>query len=515
MTATAETKLTRVFAGLLPLNIGVQAVSFAAWVAFAHVLGTSTATDAYVLGLSVPTLVYGLLLTAIRVGAIPGLTEKAAKGEAEARVANELMAATLVASAVLGLLITIVAVAAAPLVLRSDPRLLSDARLIMVELSPLAVLGASAGVLGAILAVRKSFAPVVAVMVFDPLFRVCFVLTWGPSIGVQALVLANLLGSAAAVAVLWAMVRRAGVPLKLIRPVRSAFVRSVVGLSAPLVIAASVLEVNPIIDRTMAGGLKAGSVTRLELGMRLLPTGLFSALVLAPLTATWAARKTQGGWPAIQESLRKALTLVALVVPPIVVIGIILRDQAVTLAYHGGAFSPQAAAQTSSVFAMFLVGLPAIVLSITFTTLFIVQRETLVPMKIAFANVVLNVGLNFAFRPLFGVAGIALSTSLTFGILVVAQATVARRRWGSFLPPSLLASLIRIGGSLAIATVAALAVRQFLPSGASRLDALGVAAAVAGVELLVYAAALLVTHGRVTRTPGSFPQFRSRLETRA
>jgi putative peptidoglycan lipid II flippase len=303
--------------------------------------------------------------------------------------------------------------------------------------------------------------------------------------------------------------------LKLIRPVRSAFVRSVIGLSAPLVIAASVLEVNPIIDRTMAGGLKVGSVTRLELGMRLLPTGLFSALVLAPLTATWAARKAQGGWPAIQESLRKALTLVALVVPPIVVIGIILRDQAVTLAYHGGAFSPQAAAQTSAVFAMFVVGLPAIVLSITFTTLFIVQRETRIPMRIAFANVILNVGLNFAFRPLFGVAGIALSTSVTFGILVVAQAIVAQRRWGSFLPPSLLASLIRIGGSLAIATVAALAVRHFLPSGASRLDALGVAAAVAGVELLVYAAALLVTHGRVTRTPGSFLQFQSRLETRA
>jgi len=514
MKSAAETRLTRVFAGLFPLNIGVQAVSFAAWVAFAHVLGTSTATDAYVLGLSVPTLVYGLLLTAIRVGAIPGLTEKATRGDAGVGDANELMAATLVVSAALGVLVTLLAVAAAPLVLRSNPQLLSDVRLIIVELSPLAVLGASAGVLSAILAVRRSFAPAVAVMVFDPLFRFCFVLAWGASIGVQALVVANLLGSATAVVVLWALVRRAGLPLKLVRPVRSAFVRSVVGVSAPLVIAASVLEINPIVDRTMAGGLKAGSVTRLELGLRLLPTGLFFALVAAPLTATWAARKAQGGWPALEESLRKALTLATIVVPPIMVIGIILRQEAVTLAYHGGAFSPEAADQTSRVFAAFVVGLPAIVLSIILTTLFVVQRETRVPMKIAFANVVLNVALNFALRPLFGVAGIALSTSLTFWLLNVGQMTAAWRRWGRCLPPSFLVLLISVVCSLAVATVAAVATHRILPSGASRVDALVVAAAVSSVGLLVYAAALFFARGR-TRTPHSFLQLRSRLETRA
>src|SRR3989442_9646283 len=115
MTLTAETKLARVFAGLLPFNIAVQAVSFAAWVAFAHVLGATTATDAYLLGLSVPLLVYGILLTAIRVGAIPLLTEETTRGDG-AKAASQLVAASIAVSAALAVVVTAIAVVAGPVV---------------------------------------------------------------------------------------------------------------------------------------------------------------------------------------------------------------------------------------------------------------------------------------------------------------------------------------------------------------------------------------------------------------
>jgi putative peptidoglycan lipid II flippase len=515
MTPTAETKLARVFAGLLPLNIAVQAVSFAAWVAFAHVLGAGTKTDAYLLGLSVPVLVYGLLLTAIRVGAIPGLTEKIAEGDvAGHRAANDLYAAVVAVSAVLGVVASGLAVAGAPFVLRSDSDLLWTTRLTILELTPLAVLGAMTGVLSAILAVRRRFAPAVAVMVFDPIFRLCFVLAWGPSIGVQAVILGNLLGAGAAVAFLWWIVRRTGIPLKLVRPARTAFVLSVVRVSAPLVISASVLLVNPIVDRTMAGGLKAGSVTGLELGLRLVPTGVIVTLLISPLVATWSARKASGGFPAVRKSLGHALSVTAIVIPPLAVLGIILRHELVTVAYNGGAFSAEAASATSAVCGMSMIGMPAMILSVIFSTLFIVQRETLVPMKIGFANVVLNVGLNFAFRPLFGVAGIALSTSLTLVILNVAQATAARRRWGRLLPQSAATSLVGLAVCLVMMAIAAEVVLRQLPSGTSRLGASAVVAVVGVVGLVVYTSVLLVGRRFVTRAPWPAVHLRSRLETR-
>jgi putative peptidoglycan lipid II flippase len=493
MTTRTEVNLARVFAGTLPLNVAVQVLSFVAWAAFAHVLGASTQTDAYLLGLSVPALAYGILLTAIRVGVIPGLTEEVAKDDAAgARAANELFAAAILASAALGLALTAIAVAAAPLVLRSDPDLVFKTRLTIVELSPLAVFGAGTGVLSAILAVRKSFGPAVAVLAFDPLFRIFLLFAVGDRLGVQSLIIANLAGAAAAVAVLWLMVRRRGMPLRIIRPAPTAFVRSVIVVSAPLLISASVMTVNPIIDRTMAADVSAGAVTALDLGMRLVPGGFFVALVVAPLTATWAARKTQEGWPAIQESMQRALITSAVVILPLVVIGIVLRDEAVTFVYHGGAFSGHAAAQTTAVFGVSLLGLPAQVLSVIFTTLFIVQRETIVPMKIGFVNVILNVALNFTLRPWFGVAGIALSTTLTYAILNVAQVTAARRRWGSFLTGHIAVPLIGLAGALLLGGMATMGVQQLLPTAGSRFQALTVLLIAGGAGLVVYSAAAFV-----------------------
>lgn len=512
MTTRTEVNLARVFAGTLPLNIGVQALSFAAWAAFAHVLGAGADTDAYLLGLAVPMLAYGIMLTAIRVGVIPGLTEEIAKGDtAGTRAGNELFAAAVFASATTGLVLAAIAVAAAPLVLRPDADLIFRTRLTIVELSPLAVLGATTGVLSAILAVRKSFAPAVAVLAFDPLLRIVLLLSVGDRLGVQSLVIANLVGGAAAVAALWGLVRHDGIPLKLIRPASTAFVRSVVGVSAPLLISASVMTVNPIIDRTMAGNLSAGAVTALDLGMRLVPGGLFVALVVAPLTATWATRKTHGGWPAIQESVQRALATSAVVILPIVVIGFVLRSQAVGFVYHGGAYSGHAASETTAVFGMSLLGLPAQVLSVILSTLFIVQRETIVPMKIGFVNVVLNVALNFAFRPWLGVAGIALSTTLTYAILNVAQVTAARRRWGSVLSGPIAIPLVGLIGALALGGLATLGALQFLPAGGSRIQALMALLVAGGFGLAVYAGAVVL--GRATIGNGTRPLFlRSRLE---
>jgi putative peptidoglycan lipid II flippase len=487
-----ETKLTRVFATLFPINIAVQVVSFAAWVAFAHFLGASTSTDGYLIGFSVPVFVYGVLLTAIRSGAIPGLVEEASAGASAARAADELVAASLAASAVLGVLVTGIAFAAVPLFLPSDAHLLSVTRLTIVELSPLTVLGAMTGVLAALLAVQQSFAPAVAVMVFDPLFRVVLIALWGSTLGIQTVILGNLLGSAVAVVVLWMLVRRSGIPLKLVRPRASPFVRSVTGVSAPLMISASVLQINPAVDRAMAGSLKPGSVTGLELGLRLVPTGLFVALLVSPLAATWSARKVHEGIPALRASLYRALATALLVVLPLTVVGCILRDQLVTLAFHGGAYSATDLAETSAVFGMFVVGLPAQVLGVIFTTLFIVQSETVFPMKIGFANVALNVILNFAFRPLFGASGIALSTSITFAILVAVQAIAAQRRWPDVFPSVPVRPLLALAGALVAAAVVVEGLLSQFAAAESRLDAAVVLMTVGSAGLLTYGAAVIL-----------------------
>jgi peptidoglycan biosynthesis protein MviN/MurJ (putative lipid II flippase) len=147
------------------------------------------------------------------------------------------------------------------------------------------------------------------------------------------------------------------------------------------------------------------------------------------------------------------------------------------------------------------------------STLFIVQKETKVPMTLGFVNVGLNIGLNFALRPGLGVAGIALSTTLTYAILNVLQATAAYRRWGSFVPSAVARSLIAVVVSVALAGAVAELLLQRVPSATSRIEALFVVVGVGGAAALVYCGLLLVARRFVSPRRSAVADLRSGLET--
>src|SRR5438093_1134113 len=142
---------------------------------------------------------------------------------------------------------------------------------------------------------------------------------------------------------------------------------------------------------------------------------------------------------------------------------------------------------------MLLIGLPAQVLVVVFSTLFVVQKNTVFPMKIAIANVILNVGLNYALRGPLGVAGIALSTSLTFTILLLAYAAGACVRWRAVSLPELRPALARAALSALVVAAAALTLSAVLPAASSRPHALLVVAVVGVVGLALHAGVLLLT----------------------
>lgn len=472
-TSDRDRSLGGIMRGVAPAGFFIQICSFASSVAFAHVLGATAATDGYYLGLSIPVLAYGLFVGSLRQGAIPVLTDlNVASGrEAFAAAGGELLRGVAVAS----LVVTSLAVGAAELAapLFASGEVLHETRVVLIELLPYGVSGAVVGVLGALLAVRGVFVLPVAVMAAEPLLKVVLVLAVGHSLGVQSLVLGNLGGSATALVLLAICLRRQGVRLSLRGNIRSAFVRRTLMLSTPVLISLSVLQVNPIIDRTMTTVLGTGKVTALELGLRLylVPAGLVVGLLISPITATWSARYANGGRAALEESLSDALHGALTWVPPIAVAGFALRRQVVHVLFSGGAYPPAALHDTASVLGMIVLSLPAQALTAIFATLFVVQKNTRFPMKIAFVNVVLNVVFNLVLRPVFGVAGIALSTTITFVILDAVYFAATLRVWGRRIlrGPRVLIQSIASTGACAAAAGTLLAV---LPAAHSRGGAL-------------------------------------------
>lgn len=472
-----DRSLTRVVAGMAPVTLSVQALSFLSSLALAAILGATYVTDAYYLALSVPVLVYGILLAALRLGAIPALTEADSdEGRDFNAACSELVVGVLVATVGLSLVATSITVALMPLLVggAQDPRILPLARLVTLELAPLGVLGALVGTLGAILTVRHRPAAPVAVMGFEPLVKTALILLVGRELGAHALAIGNVVGSTMAAVVLWRLLARQGVRLRVARRLTSPFVRGVLRSSVPILVGQTVLQVNPPVDRAMASALGPGSVTELELGLRIfaVPVSLMAGTLIAPVVARWSARYAAGGWPALTESLLGAARAIFLVVPPVVVLGFVLRQEVITALYRSGAYSAAAAHDTAGVFGMLILGLPAQVFVVVFASLFIVLREPIVLMVIAFANVALNVLLNLLLRPVYGVAGIALSTTLTYTVLCLLYALAARRSFGILgLSKLRLTALRAVPSAVAVALVA-LAIARALPPATNRLSAL-------------------------------------------
>ena len=395
-----------------------------------------------------------------------------------------------VTSALLTVVVTAVGELVLPLAVGGRTGTMS--RLVMLELAPLTILGAATGTFGAMLAVRRIFVPTVFVMAIEPALKTVLTLAFGHAIGINALIIGNVAGSATAAGVLYWRVGRLGVHVRLQSAFYTPFVRGVLRLTVPLLASASVLQVNPAVDRTMAGVLGAGSVTALELWLRLslVPALLATSLLISPITATWAERRLAEGWPALRQSLARAIVAVATLVPPLVVLGFVLRRDIVSFVYQGGAYSPHALRQTTSVFGMMVLSLPAEVLIVVLATLFIIEKDTVFPMMIGFTNVVLNTVLNFALRPSLGVAGIALSTTVTVTILAGVYSVVAQRRWQAFALTETVPDMGTAAISTAVVGGLAFGLIRLLPSATSRLGALLTIVLVGSTGLALHALVL-------------------------
>ncbi len=485
-------------ARVAPATVIVMVLSFGSSVVVARRLGATSMTDAYYLAFSVATFGYLVLLAALRQGAIPKLTEvmEGNSNESFSRGCSELVSATLVTATVISVVVTVIMLVVIPVAAAGSKHLVSLAREYLIELAPYAVSGAMEGALAAILAVNGMFALPALLVGCETVLKAVLVLLF-PGLGAQALVVGSLVGNIANVMALWQLVRHRGVALRFVGFRLSPLVRSVLALAGPLAVGATVLQLNPLIDRTAAAGLGSGNITAFELGVRLYgaPAGLLAAMLIAPLAATWSARLASDGWPAVRYSYSRVVTVVAIIVPPLAVTGFLVRHDIVAFVYGSHAYTALDVSRTADVLGLLFFSLTPEVLIVPLATIFVIRGDSIFPMKVALANAVLNASLDLALRVPFGVAGIAASTALTYAILCAVYFFEAHRRWGSLgLRTALRPAAVSLASCVAIV---ACCVPLFGLShlGHSRPEQIGVAALVLAIALVIHG--LFLTIGRV------------------
>ena len=235
-------------------------------------------------------------------------------------------------------------------------------------------------------------------------------------------------------------------------------VRQILKLMGPAVIAASVVQVNVVINAMFAYGVGEGAVSWLSYAFRLmqLPIGVFGVAV-ATVTLPALSRAAVGG---VSEDFRpilaKGLRLVAFLVLPSMLGLVFLAEPIVSVLYERGAFDAVDRLRTAGALRAYGYGLLCYAWLKVLQPAFYAIDKRWLPMMVSLFALCLNLGFNwfFVFVMKWGHESLALTTSITatFNFLIL---FVAMRRFAGDLGTG---SLLVMLGKLMLAGVAMSAV---------------------------------------------------------
>jgi putative peptidoglycan lipid II flippase len=450
-----------------------RVLGFVRDVLMASVLGTGLVADAFVVAFRFPNLFRRLFGEGAFNAAFVPLFASRLEGEGEEAARNfaeEILAVFLVT--LLGFVA--LAMIAMPLLIyvlapgfAADPAKF-DLTVTLTRIAfPYLLFMSLVALLGGILNSLHRFAmaaaaPVLLNMVLISSLLFARLMGWGdePATGL-ALVWGVALAGFIQFALLWVSCRRAGMRLKLRRPVITPGVRRLVVLGIPGVIAGGIMQLNLVIS-TIIASLQASAPSWLYYADRIyqLPLGVVGVAIGIVLLPELSRRLRAGDGSGVQSSQNRALEFSMFLTIPSAIALMVIPYPIVQVLFERGAFEPADTTATALALAAFAAGLPAFVLQKIFQPGFFAREDTRTPMYYALASVALNIAGALALFPFIGHVGIALATSVAAWLNAGLLWSTLRRR-GFFevdlmlrrnLPRILLSSLVMGGlvGGLAL-----------------------------------------------------------------
>src|SRR5579875_257950 len=239
-------------------------------------------------------------------------------------------------------------------------------------------------------------------------------LTLGHRLGIWAVVYAMLAGSAAHAVIVAGMMHASGYRCRLRWHGMNEATREVAHQYGPVLLSGVVASGGLLVDQSMAAMLPAGSVSALVYANRFVSVvltlmgGAISTAIVPYISRIVAYRD----WRACRRTLRTWLGITALISAPIAAGFIAGAHWIVRLAFERGAFGPGDTQAVAPVLAMYAIQIPFFVASRVFYRFLVAMRRTDLVFYCGALNLILDVVLNIVLMRRFGVAGIALATSL-------------------------------------------------------------------------------------------------------
>ena len=234
-------------------------------------------------------------------------------------------------------------------------------------------------------------------------------------------------------------------------------VRQILKLMGPAVIAASVTQVNVVVNSMFAYGVGEGAVSWLSYAFRLmqLPIGVFGVAV-ATVTLPALSRAAIGGIDKdFGPTLSKGLKLVMFLVFPATVGLVLLAQPIISLLYERGNFSEVDRVATAGALQAYGAGLLFYAGLKVLQPAFYAIDKRWFPMMASIMALLVNIGCNYLFVFVFkwGHESLALTTSIVASLNFIFLYAMMTRYAGDVGTKGLIVAFLKIGGATGVMAV--------------------------------------------------------------
>ena len=415
--ASINRRIFRAAASVTAAGILVKIVATLKEIAVAGAYGRSDAMDAFLAAALIPGLLINLISESMNQALVPTLI-RVREREGHDR-AQELLSSSMLWMCVLLAAVSAVMALGArgffPLIASHFPAAKLDLSVrIFYALLPVVLITGIATNCTAVLNTFDRFALPALAVVINPVIVIAGALLLSGRLGIWAMVYATLAGALLHAAVVAGMMDFHGYRFRLRWHGMTEATREVAHQYGPVLLSGVVASSGLLVDQSMAAMLPAGSVSALVYANRFVAVvlTLLAGAVSTAVTPYFSRMIALGDWAGCRHTLRTWVRLTALVSAPIAVALIAGARPLIRLTLQHGAFSPRDTAAVTPVLMMYAIQIPFFVCSRVFYRFLVALRRTDLVFYCGALNLVLDIVLNLILMRWFGVAGIALATSL-------------------------------------------------------------------------------------------------------
>ncbi|MHA6261265.1 murein biosynthesis integral membrane protein MurJ [Sporosarcina sp. CAU 1771] len=433
---------------LIVLTIIAKFIGFGREITLAYFYGTSSTSDAYLIALIIPTVIFAFIGSAISTSYIP-IYNKIQKSQDTSKAnwfTNNLINIVITLCSIL---ITIVLIFPEPIVRVFASGFDESTLKLAVSFTRISIFGiyfiGLGYVMKSLLQIKGNFT--IPALTGLPMNIVIIMSIYFSSVGnIMYLALGLVVGMFAHFIFMVPSVYKIGFKYKPVIDINDPQIKEMVFITIPVLLGVAVNDINKIIDKTIASQVTTGAISALTYA-NTFNNVIQAIFVLSISTAMYpliSKMSVEGNAKGLKKSVSEAISLINLLVIPVTIGTMIFAEPIIRLLYGRGSFGEDSILMTSGALFFYSIGMLGIGMREVLSRPFYAMQDTKTPMINATIGVVLNIILNIILSRYLGIGGIALATSIsafaTTGLMFISL----KKKIGSFENKQIISPLVKI-----------------------------------------------------------------------